>query len=87
MAPPEAHFVRPGGVSRPIFCNSARGRGTGPRESLDFPHHAGLAWRTPEGKNMSVIQSLGTSLPMVLVFFGTLLFSLATAVIALLADY
>jgi len=36
---------------------------------------------------MTVIQSLGASLPMVLVFFGTLLFSLATAVIALLADY
>ena len=36
---------------------------------------------------MSVIQSLGTSLPMVLLFFGTLLFSFATAVIALLADY
>ena len=36
---------------------------------------------------MSVIQSLGTSLPMVLIFFGVLLFSLATAVIALLADY
>lgn len=36
---------------------------------------------------MSVIQSLGTSLPMVLIFFGTLAFSLATAVIALLADY
>ena len=36
---------------------------------------------------MSVIQSFGTSLPMVLIFFGVLLFSLATAVIALLADY
>jgi hypothetical protein len=36
---------------------------------------------------MSVIQSLGSSLPMVLIFFGPLLFSLATAVIALLADY
>jgi hypothetical protein len=36
---------------------------------------------------MSVIQSLGSSLPMVLIFFGVLLFSLATAVIALLADY
>ena len=36
---------------------------------------------------MSVIQSLGSSLPMVLIFFGTRLFSLATAVIALLADY
>ncbi len=36
---------------------------------------------------MSVIPSLGTSLPMVLIFFGVLLFSLATAVIALLADY
>ena len=36
---------------------------------------------------MSVMQSLGASLPMVFVFFGTLIFSLATAVIALLADY
>ena len=36
---------------------------------------------------MSFIQSLGASLPMVLVFFGTLLFSLATALIAMLADY
>jgi hypothetical protein len=36
---------------------------------------------------MSVIQSLGPSLAMVLIFFGVLLFSLATAVIALLADY
>ena len=36
---------------------------------------------------MSVIQSLGSSLPMVLIFFGVLLFSLATTVIALLADY
>ena len=49
-------------------------------------------YRRPAGvhggeNNMSVIQSLGASLPMVLVFFGTLLFSLATAVIALLADY
>ena len=36
---------------------------------------------------MSVIQSLGASLPMVLIFFATLVVSLATAVIALLADY
>ena len=36
---------------------------------------------------MSAIQSLGTSLPMVLIFLGVLLFSLTTAVIALLADY
>jgi uncharacterized protein involved in exopolysaccharide biosynthesis len=35
---------------------------------------------------MSIIQSLGPSLALVL-FFGVLLFSLATAVIALLADY
>jgi hypothetical protein len=36
---------------------------------------------------MSVIPSLDLSLGMSLVFFGTLLFSLVTAVIALLADY
>lgn len=36
---------------------------------------------------MSLIQSLGTSLPTLLLFFGVLLFSLSTAVIALLADY
>jgi hypothetical protein len=36
---------------------------------------------------MSLIQSLGPSLPAVLMFFGVLLVSLATAVIALLADY
>jgi len=36
---------------------------------------------------MSLVATLGSSLPLVLVFFGTLLFSLATAVIALLADY
>ncbi len=36
---------------------------------------------------MSLIQSLGPSLAMVLIFFGVLLFCLATAVISLLADY
>jgi hypothetical protein len=36
---------------------------------------------------MSLIQSLGPSLAVVLMFFGVLVFSLATAVIALLADY
>jgi hypothetical protein len=36
---------------------------------------------------MSIIPSLDLSLGMVLVFFGVLLFSLSTAVIALLADY
>lgn len=36
---------------------------------------------------MSLIQSLGPSLPTVLIFFGVLVLSLATAVIALLADY
>ena len=36
---------------------------------------------------MSLIQSLGPSLPTILMFFGVLLFSLATAVISLLADY
>ena len=36
---------------------------------------------------MSLIQSLGPSLATVLIFFGVLVLSLATAVIALLADY
>ena len=36
---------------------------------------------------MSLIQSLGPSLAMVLIFFGVLFFSLVTAVITLLADY
>lgn len=36
---------------------------------------------------MTLLQSLGPSLPTVLMFFGVLLFSLATAVIAMLADY
>jgi hypothetical protein len=36
---------------------------------------------------MSLLASLGPSLPMVLVFFGVLAFSVTTAVIALLADY
>jgi hypothetical protein len=36
---------------------------------------------------MSLIPSLGPSFSMVIMFFGVLLFSLATAVIALLADY
>jgi hypothetical protein len=36
---------------------------------------------------MSLIQSLGPNLAVALVFFGVLLFSMATAVIALLADY
>jgi hypothetical protein len=36
---------------------------------------------------MSLLASLGSSLPMVLLFFGVLLVSVATAVVALLADY
>lgn len=36
---------------------------------------------------MSVIASLEPSLPLVLAFFGVLIFTLATVVIALLADY
>jgi hypothetical protein len=36
---------------------------------------------------MSVIQSLAPSLAVALIFLGVLLFSLATTVIALLADY
>ena len=36
---------------------------------------------------MSLIQTLGPSLPTILMFFGALLLSLAAAVIALHADY
>jgi hypothetical protein len=36
---------------------------------------------------MSLIESLGPSLPTLLMFFGVLVLSLATAVIAILADY
>ena len=36
---------------------------------------------------MSVLEALGTSLPILLVFFGVLVLSLATAVVAILADY
>ena len=36
---------------------------------------------------MSFIQTLGPNLAVALIFFGVLLFSMATAVIALLADY
>jgi hypothetical protein len=36
---------------------------------------------------MSLVASLGPSLPLVLMFFGVLFFSMAAAVIALLADY
>jgi hypothetical protein len=36
---------------------------------------------------MSFIQTLGPHLTVALIFFGVLLFSTATAVIALLADY
>jgi hypothetical protein len=36
---------------------------------------------------MTLIESLGSSLPMVLTFFGVLLLSVTTALIALLADY
>ena len=36
---------------------------------------------------MTLIQSLGASLPMVLMFFGVVLLSITTAIVALLADY
>jgi hypothetical protein len=36
---------------------------------------------------MSLIESLGTSLPTVLMFFGVMVVSLSAAVISLLADY
>ena len=40
-----------------------------------------------EANNMSFMQTLGPNLAVALMFFGVLLFSMATAVIALLADY
>lgn len=36
---------------------------------------------------MPLAEMFGSPLPLVLLFFGVLLFSIATAVIALLADY
>ena len=36
---------------------------------------------------MSLIQTLGASLPMVIMFFGVVLLSVTTAIVALLADY
>jgi len=36
---------------------------------------------------MSIIASLGSSLPMVVVFFGVLVFSISAAIVVLLADY
>ena len=36
---------------------------------------------------MDLLASIGTSLPMALLVFGVLLFSVTTAVVALLADY
>ena len=36
---------------------------------------------------MPLLEALGTSLPILLVFFGVLVLSLATAVVAILADY
>jgi len=36
---------------------------------------------------MSLIASLGSSLPMVVVFFGVLVFSISAAIVLLLADY
>jgi hypothetical protein len=36
---------------------------------------------------MSLLHTLGSSLPMILMIGGVLLFSLATTIIALLADY
>jgi hypothetical protein len=40
-----------------------------------------------EAKNMSLIQSVGPEMVVALLFFGVLLVSTTTAVIALLADY
>ena len=36
---------------------------------------------------MTLLQALGPSLPVVLMFFGVLLFSVSMAVVVLLADY
>ena len=36
---------------------------------------------------MVPLESLGMTLPMIFVFFGVLLFSVATVILALLADY
>jgi hypothetical protein len=36
---------------------------------------------------MSLLESLGTSLPTLLMFFGVLVMSLVTALAAILADY
>ena len=36
---------------------------------------------------MALLETFGTNLPMALLFLGVLLFSVATAVVALLADY
>jgi hypothetical protein len=36
---------------------------------------------------MTLLQSLGYSLPLVLMFFGVLLLSISAALVALLADY
>ena len=66
---------------RPLHFASARWNARRGRARL-----ASIA-RPRRPRTMSLVATLGSSLPMVLVFFGTLLFSLATAVIALLADY
>lgn len=36
---------------------------------------------------MALLSTIGSSLPMALLLFGVLLFSVTTAVVALLADY
>lgn len=36
---------------------------------------------------MSILASFGSSLPMVVVFFGVLVLSISTAILVLLADY
>ena len=53
-----------------------------------LPHpQTGPIERQKRPDAMTLIQSLGPSLPVVLMFFGVLLFSVSMAVVVLLADY
>ena len=71
----------------------------GARFAPRFLHFGGFRWKPPSRPPqtraiqptgpapMAILATLGTSLPMALLFFGVLLFSVTTAVVALLADY
>ena len=59
------------------------GRGGRPYSSATKP----ITGSPERPNNMSLIQTLGPHFAVALIFFGVLLFSTATAVIALLADY